>query len=153
QTIWLSGSRHRALLTTSVPEGGYVEDTIRIVPELGITLHGKTVERVADGLRYDLELPEGAYVLGVWPASRSWPVDPLDLIACYAYPHNWVKPGGCVAIRIGATSMEQRPVAVNPRDINLMNWEYMPVNAESRCALKSPASRGYGWPDRVAFDC
>jgi hypothetical protein len=85
QTVWLSGLRHRALLTISVPEGGYVEDTIRIVPELGVTVHGPVVERVADGLQYKVELPDGARIIGVWPMSRRWPVEPSDLVLCYAF--------------------------------------------------------------------
>jgi hypothetical protein len=153
QTIWLSGSRHRALLTISVPEGGHVDDAIRIVPELGVTVHGRTVERISDGLRYDIELPDGAAMLGVWPTSRKWPVDPPELLVCYAYPRSPVAPGGCLAVRIGEKSMEQRRVAVNPRDINLMNREYVPVNAERHCTLKSTESRGYAWPDRATFDC
>lgn len=154
QTIWLSGSRHRALLTISVPEGGYVEDTIRIVPELGVTVHGKTVERISDGLRYVVEIPGGARLFGIWPTSRKWPVDPPELLVCYAYPRPPVIPGGgCLVVRIGEKSMEQRPVAVNPRDINLMNPDSFLANAESHCALKSSESRGYAWPDRAAFDC
>lgn len=153
QTIWLSGSRHRVLLDIEVPEGGYVEDTIRILPELGVTVHGLTVERVSDGLQYKVAAPDGAYLLGVWPASRNWPVDPPDILICYAYPPARVKAGGCVAVRIGSSSMEQRPLPVDPRDINLMNWEHIPVEAQYRCALKGPASRGYAWPNRAAFDC
>jgi hypothetical protein len=153
QTIWMSGDRHRVLLQISVPEGGDIEDTIRIVPELGVTVHGQTVERVSDGLRYDVKLPEGAYILGVWPASRSWPVNPPDLVLCYAYPQVQVKAGGCIVVRIGASSMEQRSVDVDSRDINLMNWTYRRTDAEAWCALKGPDSPGYGWPNRVAFDC
>lgn len=153
QTIWMSGNRHRVLLEISVPEGGNVDDTIRIVPELGVTVHDRTVERVADGLRYDVNLPEGAYILGVWPASRSWPVDPPDLVVCYAYPERQVKGGGCVVVRVGAVAMEQRSVEVDPRDINLMNWRYRWIDAETWCALKGPDSPGYAWPKRAAFDC
>lgn len=153
QTIWMSGDRHRVLLETTVPEGGNIDDTIRIVPELGVMVHDRTVERVADGLRYHVNLPEGAYILGVWPASRSWPVDPPDLVVCYAYPERQVKVGGCVVVRVGAASMEQRHVDVDTRDINLMNWRYRRIDAETWCALKGPASPGYAWPKRVAFDC
>ena len=153
QTIWMSGKRHRVLLEISVPEGGNIDDTIRIVPELGVTVHDRTIERVADGLRYDVNLPEGAYILGVWPASRSWPVDPPDLVLCYAYPERQVKVGGCVIVRVGSVSMQQRPIDVEPRDINLMNWRYWRIDAENWCALKGPDSPGYAWPKRVAFDC
>ena len=86
QTIWLSGTKQRPLLTISVPEGGFVEDQISIVPELGVTLHGLEFERVADQLKYKIEVPDSAYVLGVWPVTRTIPVHPADMVVCYAQP-------------------------------------------------------------------
>jgi hypothetical protein len=100
QTIWLSAAKQRPLLTISVPEGGFGEDDILIVPALGVTLHSFEFERVADQLKYRIQVPDGAYILGVWPIVRAVPVEPAEIVVCYAFPWAEEKNGGCVSLRI-----------------------------------------------------
>lgn len=156
RTVWMSGDRHRVLLDTPAPEGGDREAEIRFLPGLGVGVHDDlTIERIADGLKYKLEVPERTRLHGVWPASRGWPVEPPELVVCYGYGADSIRPGGCAVVRVGASSMEQRPIEFDARDSFLMNqYDYpFPEEPSRRCALKSPASIGYDWPRRAAFDC
>jgi hypothetical protein len=156
RTVWMSGHRHRVLFDTPAPEGGDREAEIRFLPGLGVGVHDDlTIERIADGLKYKLEVPERTRLHGVWPASRGWPVDPPELVICYGYGVGSIRSGGCVVVRVGTSSMEQRPIAFDSRDGYLMNQYDYPFAEEPsrRCSLKSPASIGYDWPRRATFDC
>jgi hypothetical protein len=154
RTIWMSGNRHRVLLDTSAPEGGDREPEIRILPGLGVGVRDDlTIERIADGLKYKVDAPERTRLHGVWPASRGWPVEPPELVICWGYGEDSIKPGGCTAVRVGDTAMEQRPIAFDSRDSLFMAKYVFAEEPSRRCALKSPASIGYGWPGRATFDC
>jgi hypothetical protein len=154
RTIWMSGGRHRVLLDTPTPEGGDREADIRFLPGLGVGVHDDlTIERFTDGLKLKLEVPERTVLHGVWPASRGWPVDPPELVVCWGYSRDSIKAGGCTAVRVGATAMEPRPIAFDSRDSLFMANYVFAEEPSRRCALKSPASIGYGWPDRATFDC
>ncbi len=154
RTIWMSGSRHRVLLDTRAPEGGDREPEIRILPGLGIGVYDDlTIERISDGLKFKVETPDRTRLHGVWPASRGWPVDPPELVICWGHYQGSIRPGGCTAVRVGDAAMEQRAIAFDPRDSHFMNEYYFAEEPSRRCALKSPASIGYGWSDRATFDC
>lgn len=49
--------------------------------------------------------------------------------------------------------MQQSDVAIDPRDSNLMQGDYLQVEAQARCMLKATTSSGFAWPQRATFDC
>lgn len=154
RTVWMSGDRHRVLIDTPAPEGGDREPEVRILPGLGVGVYDDlTIERIADGLKYKLQVPERTRLHGVWPASRGWPVDPPELVVCWGYGQGSVKPGGCAAVRVGDAAMEQRSIAFDSPDSYIMDAYVFAEEPSRRCALKAPASIGYGWPGRATFDC
>jgi hypothetical protein len=154
RTVWMSGSRHRVLLDTPAPEGGDREAEIRILPGLGVGVYDDlTIERISDGLKFKVQVPDRARLHGVWAASHGWPLESPELVICWGYGQDSIKAGECTAVRVGDTAMEQRPIAFDPRDSFFMKNYVFAEEPNRRCALKTPASIGYGWPSRATFDC
>lgn len=80
-------------------------------------------------------------------------VDPPEVLLCHAFPPAKVRAGGCIAIRTDGARMQQSDVAIDPRDSNLMQGDYLQVEAQARCMLKATTSSGFAWPQRATFDC
>ncbi len=156
--VWLSADRHRILIDSWTPDTGDLPP-ITILADAGVVIWNAesaapTVERVSDGFKFPVTFKDGgSQVFGIWAAPRVHRIDPVSVVLCYSHPRGTGGEGGCLVVRFGASGVEQRPLQVEPRFINIFGRFGRRFPAERLCGLKAQTLTTDGWLERVDFDC